>query len=228
MVKEIFENYNIDDLIRLRAVLLDGENKERLLKELDRIHFKHNNTSAPVGKDIRHLLEGFKIESLYLNKRIENNLIAAGCNTILDVSKIENLKQVPQISTISIKNIKINMMFIEKYLYELCDRNRGAKVVECDPYDEKYGIVVRSMSRIFDYLEKHGEEFFFGNSERNSVVSVHQSLKHIANDGKPSKDEYRIMRCLSEFSFLSDLERVADNEIGSYKCFDKFITKKRV
>lgn len=228
MLKQIFENYNVEDLMRLRNALLDGEKKEKLLSQLDEIYMENCGSTVMIGKDIKHLLKGFDIEMLYLNKRSQTSLIAYGCDTVFDITKIKDLYSLPHIGTSSVNNIKVNMMFIEKYLYELCDRNRGAEFIKADDYDEKYRIIVNRKGSIFSYLGKYGEEFFFANSDLKSVNKCQKYMKQNNSQYNMSAEEYRIMRCLAQYSFLDDLERVENYDIDAYKTFDKFITKKKV
>jgi len=228
MVNKIFENYSVEDLIRLRGVLLDGEKKEKLLEQLDEIYMEHCGSSITINKEIKHLLKGFDIEMMYLNKRSQNSLIAYGCNTAFDVTKIKDLYTLPAIGNSSVNNIKINMLFMEKYLFELCDRNRGAEFIKADDYDDKYRIIVKSKGAIFNYLNNNGEEFFFANSDLKSVNKCKKCLINQGSKYNISSEEFRIMRCLAQYSFLDDLERIENYDIDAYKSFDRFITKKKV
>lgn len=227
MVDKIFENYNVQELIRLRSVLLDDQKREILLEQLDEIFLNEFDSSVTVDKEIKHLLKGFDLEMLYLSSRNQAALISAGCNTIFDITKINNLYNLPHIGDTSIKNIKVNMMFVEKYLFELCNRNRGKEFVMADSYDDKYQIVSKWKSSIFSYLENNGEEFFFANSDKSSVNKCHNVLTRKNNHSKLVLEEYRIMRCLTQYSFLDDLEKVDQYDIDGYKSFDRFITKSK-
>lgn len=228
MLKQIFKNYNVDDLIRLRNTLLDGEKKEILLAELDEVYLESCGSSITIGKDIKHLLKGFDIETLYLNKRSQTSLIAHGCNTAFDITKIKDLYSLPHIGNSSVTNIKVNMIFLEKYLYELCDRNRGAEFIKAEDYSDKFKIIVRRKGSIFNYLGEQGEEFLFANSDLKSVNKCKKYLLQNNNLNNITDEEYRIMRCLAQYSFLDDLERIDNYDIDAYKSLDKFITKKKV
>ena len=229
-IEKLFNELSNEDLLKVRKVLINPKYNEQLLVELDNLFLDYNGNKAVVDKEVSYLLKGFDINRLYLNKRSENACIYNGCRTIYDISMINDLSELKSMGISSINNIKVNMMFIEKYLFDLVERCEKGKTefIKCDDFKEKYEIILRRRPIIFEYLERNGLEFVFANSDNASIRKAHKNLVRFKHDEtKISDDEYRIINCLADYTFLEELEEIKKFTGRGYECFDKFITKKR-
>lgn len=229
-IEKLFNELSEEDLLKVRTLLINPKYNEQLLVELDNLFLDYNGNKAVVDKEVSYLLKGFDIKRLYLNKRSENACIFNGCRTIFDIVKIDDLTKVKNMGVSSIRNIKVNMMFIEKYLFQLVERmeNGTNEFIKSDDFKEKYDIILRRRPFIFEYLDKNGLEFVFANSDDASVRKAHKNLvKFKHDDTKICEDEYRIINCIADYTFLDELYEINKLTGKGYECFDRFITKKR-